>query len=748
MKTIGIYSGGFKPPTGGHFEVVEKAVATKNFDEFIILVGQGERDGITQQDAFDIWDIYKGFLPAGPKYIIKKVESNMQPIRVVYTTAREDQENEYTWFLGIRDGNQGDEKDVLDRTATLRRDNEGKYKNLTFDVVKTADKISGTKARAALAKGSQTAFNLYLPNEIGKENKDLIWGMLYSDPEQLDEKKRKGVTQAPTYTYNQETLYWTRYIFKQFQKYYPKGQDFGEERATSALRSRGGTEVDYELNFEFNADGDEVFPRPFVMEGDAGWNEENEVWDIKIECTYDPDAYPAANKKLYEELKDTIRHELEHIGQMVFLGKEEVDARVGTMPYVEYFTLSHEIPAFVKGLYAKAKSRKQPLNKVIDEFLDEYYEGFNDPEIEMATVKDAWIDWAEDNLPAAVIEAEKTKYPKGTSGDPFGLKAYAHELAMLSKIEENKEGKTLYAFDLDDTLITSKSYVKVTHADGETSEMLPSQYATYKPQSGDKFDYSDFDSLNSPQVIAKNFSDFVKILKTLTGKGDKAIILTARQSEVSEDVYDFLRDFGITGVDVYAVNSSDPQKKMDVLKDFASKGYTRINFYDDSPKNVRAANELNKTIGSDITLTAKLVTYSSGLKEQLTENMTYKNHVDIDALMASLTERLMEELMLEVAPSVEFVDGDVDNAKVGLGSTAYYDPNNNHIVLYTEGRHPKDILRSYAHEFVHHAQNMEGRIPNIQTQNVNEDEALAEIEREAYERGNMIFRSWENSLKV
>jgi hypothetical protein len=44
-------------------------------------------------------------------------------------------------------------------------------------------------------------------------------------------------------------------------------------------------------------------------------------------------------------------------------------------------------------------------------------------------------------------------------------------------------------------------------------------------------------------------------------------------------------------------------------------------------------------------------------------------------------------------------------------------------------------------------QNCEGRLDNIQTQNTNEDGALPEIEREAYEKGNMTFRNWEDNLK-
>jgi phosphoglycolate phosphatase-like HAD superfamily hydrolase len=67
-------------------------------------------------------------------------------------------------------------------------------------------------------------------------------------------------------------------------------------------------------------------------------------------------------------------------------------------------------------------------------------------------------------------------------------------------------------------------------------------------------------------------------------------------------------------------------------------------------------------------------------------------------------------------------------------------------VLYTEGRHPKDILRSYAHEMIHHIQYLEDRLHNITTTNTNEDEDLDAIEKEAYVRGNMTFRNWTDSI--
>ena len=101
---------------------------------------------------------------------------------------------------------------------------------------------------------------------------------------------------------------------------------------------------------------------------------------------------------------------------------------------------------------------------------------------------------------------------------------------------------------------------------------------------------------------------------------------------------------------------------------------------------------------------------------------------------------------IEPLPTLEFVDGDSKNASDFLGKTAYYDPNKQHIVLYTEGRHPKDIVRSYAHEMIHHIQNLEDRLGNISTTNTQEDDNLNNIEAEANLKGTMTFRNWTDSL--
>jgi len=116
--------------------------------------------------------------------------------------------------------------------------------------------------------------------------------------------------------------------------------------------------------------------------------------------------------------------------------------------------------------------------------------------------------------------------------------------------------------------------------------------------------------------------------------------------------------------------------------------------------------------------------------------------------IVSLTKYMLDNGMnISPLPKLKFIDNDKENAGELLGKTAYYNPLEKSITLYTLNRHPKDILRSYAHEMVHHVQNLENRLNNINTTNTNEDGALPEIEEEAYKLGNMMLRNWEDNIK-
>lgn len=120
------------------------------------------------------------------------------------------------------------------------------------------------------------------------------------------------------------------------------------------------------------------------------------------------------------------------------------------------------------------------------------------------------------------------------------------------------------------------------------------------------------------------------------------------------------------------------------------------------------------------------------------------NPSDYTPFMRSIMEYMeSKDMNVKPFPKVTLKE-DLEEGKKILGKTAYYDPELEEIVLYTSNRHPKDILRSFAHEMIHHIQKQEGRIGKgeISTTNVNEDDELRKLEEEAYLKGNITFREW------
>ena len=97
-----------------------------------------------------------------------------------------------------------------------------------------------------------------------------------------------------------------------------------------------------------------------------------------------------------------------------------------------------------------------------------------------------------------------------------------------------------------------------------------------------------------------------------------------------------------------------------------------------------------------------------------------------------------------------FLRGDTKNAQNPLGKTAYYDPSNMSIVLYITNRHDKDICRSFAHELIHHHQNERGDLDMGDASSstyAQDDPHMRKMEMEAYLKGNLLFRDWEDWMK-
>lgn len=135
------------------------------------------------------------------------------------------------------------------------------------------------------------------------------------------------------------------------------------------------------------------------------------------------------------------------------------------------------------------------------------------------------------------------------------------------------------------------------------------------------------------------------------------------------------------------------------------------------------------------------------LEEKKNNNLLLEYHEYIQQLMPYM----QKQIGFNKPPTINFLE-DEQNAQDPLGRTAHYDPFNMEISVYVTGRHPKDILRSVAHEMVHHAQNCRGDLSPDKVGEAGEGYAqsnqhLRNMEKEAYLLGNMMFRDWEDKFK-
>ena len=182
-KKVGVYAGSFKPPTKGHFTVVQKALRDNpDLDELNIFVGTGVRDGIDQSQSMLIWDIYKKYLP----FKVNIMPVTKPPIKAVYDYAKDNQNEQVSWIIGAREGNEDDFKDIALRTKAANN-----YKNLVVRPTITQSGASGTAARNAY-KVSQEKLEPLLPKKLNQQEKDDVFNILNRRLTEADPKKGTG----------------------------------------------------------------------------------------------------------------------------------------------------------------------------------------------------------------------------------------------------------------------------------------------------------------------------------------------------------------------------------------------------------------------------------------------------------------------------------------------------------------------------------------------------------------------------
>ena len=124
----------------------------------------------------------------------------------------------------------------------------------------------------------------------------------------------------------------------------------------------------------------------------------------------------------------------------------------------------------------------------------------------------------------------------------------------------------------------------------------------------------------------------------------------------------------------------------------------------------------------------------------LTESISSREYDFKKDLKSILQFMKKEGLNVYPYPKVKLNWEDQDGLFI---KTGYYEPDTKTVVLFCKDRHPKDILRSAAHEFVHHSQNLDGQDLTFTAEDdVKGNGRLEEVESDAYLKGNICFRKW------
>jgi len=159
---------------------------------------------------------------------------------------------------------------------------------------------------------------------------------------------------------------------------------FDSEKATLYVNDYddkvSGIEVTVELKLAVTEDG--VEPGNFFIDGSADADID---WpQIEVNIGIHPDDVKSGRifSKIQPVLRDLVRHEIEHLthgkdsaaekpGKRM-QGDKAMRRKIRQNPeiYYKYYLLPKEVDANIHGLYSRAKTLKQPYQKVVDDYLD------------------------------------------------------------------------------------------------------------------------------------------------------------------------------------------------------------------------------------------------------------------------------------------------------------------------------------------------------------------------------------------
>jgi len=817
-KTVAIYGGGFKPPTKGHFTVAELALKElPDIDELKIFVGGGVRDGITQDESIQVWDIYKKYL--SPKV---NVEPSVAPVKSVLGYAKENPDTKVYWVLGARDGEESDLEDIKNRTKSL-----DKYPNLEVKVITSKGGISGTKTRAAIKANNKEQFFHFIPDI---EEKEQVWNIvspvikesIMGDIKTKFQKFLSALKQE-----GQETKEAVSLLIKtakgdielsdeQKEQIGNQLKDILKTIGLVGIAALPGGFIAGALIKLFKAES-LVTPSAFVNEiskeptpdditrilkrtGDEqdlyvkDWNEftpelcNDGFCDIFAEKFREE--YPGA--ELWQTSASTSPWGFGH--SWVKYKNKFYDAETPNgvkdwkdLPYIQrLYQIGKKYPEDVKRINEVGEANLKPYKwKEIDRESYYVYTRFitdSETQYDVDIKSTMYFPPGQmDSVPA--LEIEFSAKPKGAEGSSAKIVVNKGEMYRVMATIVDIIKKYIKKSKAQ-AIIYSPSKKSSEENFGTQRDNLYRAFIS-KAFPGTTFKQSgDYITAVLPNNAALTLDEATKRIPQTTKSGKKRPASKHSDLYTDEDPKGTITGLGfkdastardgITKINKAKTTHAHKVQATLVMKQRAKAAIERTKdpekkkklqaaykIWSDKLEQLKRKTKSMKKENVAPNHDGKAAPYGSGYKtvqendpfglNELARTFVkevFNNDWNLKDGMLSLSIFMRDNGMnVSPLPKIKVIQDDEKNASDLLGKTAYYNPQEKSITLYTFGRHPKDILRSFAHEMVHHEQNLNNKLGNINTTNTNEDGDLPEIEREAYEKGNMMLRNWEDSIK-
>ena len=175
-EKISLYPGAFKPPHKGHVATALKAIDDQT-DKVIILMSTKERDGVSVEQAQQVWDLYKQNIPE-----LEKVEiiQTPVPVKAVYDYAKDNPAHDIRAVFGK--GEQERFQSLLDKE---------KYPHVEVFDAGMEGTYSATDLRKAIRDNDLETISEFIPDGINVDDFKSIFDMKETKKDYLQEARYK-----------------------------------------------------------------------------------------------------------------------------------------------------------------------------------------------------------------------------------------------------------------------------------------------------------------------------------------------------------------------------------------------------------------------------------------------------------------------------------------------------------------------------------------------------------------------------